>query len=455
LWTIFLSFFHHPMPLPPPSKPFLVHTTALGEIGWTTDRAHLERLEFDLPDLKREIPFALAHKGDERLAVLDAGGANLEPAGESSGALFERYLDLARIERFALWALAGKCDLLLLVTEEGAVLLDAARETVLGRSASTEDAATCLRALETDRPKRPASDVERLGEDLRHWFDLACGALGPVLKWARPDVERLVRQILLGLKTLVWTRPDLLAGNLSRIGVDLSSKPGAVRVAWCPAEAGSFLDVLLSCAAEFAPRGAGALGDLERRALVRQAADLGEPAARVLREMLQIARVKLEAALQIRILPNAEQEHASWRLALTEPLSVAEAMQSEDFYVFDPMRLDLGGSGFGRLLEAVEKIASSALARNVEILRAGGLQLDLVERDPEGIGEGPRMNDPFNWLCRHALRVRVADAYRDAVGYLVASYVLELRAREEFRDCRAAPLASLPAIFESVQSESA
>ncbi|MBN1867232.1 hypothetical protein JW916_08055 [Candidatus Sumerlaeota bacterium] len=434
------------MSSPQPSTTSRLYAAALREKGWTPDPAGPELLEFDLPNRPAALTATLTRKADERLALVDAAGPGHTPApGESPSALFERYLDLSRLERFALWALAGKCDLLLCLTRDGATLLDADREIALGRSqaaASPDEASASLQVLETDPSQRPAADLERLGDDLLHWFNLACGTLGPVLKWARPDVERLVRQILLGVKTLVRTRPKRFAANLSRIGIELARQAGSTRVAWRVPSTADFLNEVLSCAAEFAPQGAGAFGDLERRALMRQAGDPGDPVARVLRETLQIAAVKLRAALQIRILPNTEQEHASWRLALTEPLSVAEEMQSQDLYVFEPLRLDLAQCGFGRLLEAIEKLAVSALARNGEIRRAGGHQLDLVESDPDAIG------DPFNWLCRHALRVRVADSYRDAVGYLVASFVLDLRTRDEFRDCRLAPLVSLPAIFE-------
>ena len=87
------------------------------------------------------------------------------------------------------------------------------------------------------------------------------------------------------------------------------------------------------------------------------------------------------------------------------------------------------------------------MRQDEELARAGGRQLDMVEASAHADESGLACADAFNWLCAHALRLRVAPAYRDALAYLVASHITDLRQRPPFGACGASPLVYLGELF--------
>jgi hypothetical protein len=283
---------------------------------------------------------------------------------------------------------------------------------------------------------------------LARWSDLFAGAFGPALGWARAGADRLARQLLLGLKALLATRDEALRRNLERLGVKTTDEE-VLSVNYAPPEVPALADLLLGEGAAAVPHAAGAFSELERGALLRQARGLPPAKQSLIEGVVRLAAAKLKAPLQLRMLLPVDQEPQSWRLALTDPLRVHEEIEATDFYVFEPLRLKLGECGFGRVLEAVTKLAVYALQESRIVQRAGGRQLDLIEAEPRGLDERQRLVDPFNWVLGHALRLDVAPPYREAVAYLVASHVLDLSGQEPFLALPICPLVSLPALFES------
>jgi len=254
----------------------------------------------------------------------------------------------------------------------------------------------------------------------------------------------------LGLKVFTLTPSRDLSRSLARLGLAVSAEGGTLKGRWDPGASTELADRLLLEAQSYAPRDAGAFSHVERRGLCRQLREVEAARTVVLRQVVRLAAAKLRAPLFVRVLMPADREPVAWRLGLMEPLRVGEEIESRDLYVFEPLRLDLSQCGMGRIFEAVEKIALEAVHRGLELERAGGRQLDMVEEPIGGSEEPEPLLDPFNWLCRHALRVAVAPAYRRAVAYLVASHVLDLRVQPPFARCRLAPLRCLPAIFEEL-----
>jgi hypothetical protein len=396
-------------------------------------------------------------RGNERLLLADFGAAPFQThPPETAPSPFEHYLDLGLLERLALWAAAQPqgVDFLLCASAERTRLFDAAPEVCLGECPTrggTEEVKTCLRALDPSRGNGPPQPgAGRLAEDLARWFDILLGTLGPALAWSRGEVERVGQQILLGLKVLTHTRPMDLSKNLARLGFAVSVEGDTLKGRWAPGASAELADRLLLEAQSYAPREAGAFSQVERRGFCRQLQGIEAVQTAVLRHVVRLAAVKLRAPLSVRVVMPADWEPVAWRLGLMDPLRVDEEIESRDFYVFGPLRLDLTQCGMGRIFEAVEKIALGTVQRGLELERAGGRQLDMVEEPVGGRDEREPLLDPFNWLCRRALRVTVAPPYRRAVAYLVASHVLDLRAQPRFARCHPAPLRHLPAIFEEL-----
>ena len=395
-------------------------------------------------------------RGEGVLATADFAGRDPDPK-EIPSALFRRYLDLSVLQRAALWAVGRslEADYLLCATVETCSLFEVSGEILLGQCGplpSDEELAACLGALTAERAKQPPlPDPERLGRELSRWLGLFCGTVGPVLKWGRADSERLGRQLLLGVKALLWVNRAGLLPNLARLGMEVLSEGDCLRVVWRPLAPADLADCLLAAAESCAPVGAGAFSALERNALRRQIESLEPGRVPPVADILRLAAVRFRSAIQLPILVPTGQEHAAWKLALIEPLAASEAIEARDLYVFTPLRLDMAECGFGRVLEAVEELAAHALKEKAELARAGGRQLDMIEAAPDPRLEEERLRDPFNWVCRHALRLKVAPAYQEALAYLVASHVLELRTSPAFRDHVFRPLVALKDLFKEVQ----
>ena len=392
-------------------------------------------------------------RGNARTVVADFASAGSKPEpGESPDSLFERYLDLGLCERLTLWGVCRKldADYLLCARPEGARLLDADLEIPVGSCPavpSDEDAAHCLRVLDLDG-ERGKSDAARLSNELGRWFELAAARLGRDLDWARGDAERLVKRLLLGFKSLTARKGAIPEALLSDFGLPLSAARDFAVLSWRPSNALAQVERLLEAASDLSPSAGGAFPPLERRALLRQLGESPETAEGLLEDITRLAAVKFRAGVQLGAFMPTEEEAISWRLALLDPLRVEDKIESEDFYVFQPMELDLSECGVGRVFEAVEKLALHALRQREDLERAGGRQLDMVETQggdregEEGLGE-----DPFNWLCRRALRLRVSEAWRDTLAYLIASHVVDLKGRPPFQDLEFASLTSLPELF--------
>ena len=345
----------------------------------------------------------------------------------------------------------ARFDVLLCIAPGGdARLLDAVEELSLGLcpAGAGDDELGGFLGILSEAAGRSLPDGQRLSGELGRWIDLAGGKLGRSLKWARGDFQRLTRHLLLGLKVLTSPARRDRAEGFAALGLRASARSGGgVRLAWSPPPAPELVDLLLTASYDFSPAGAGGFAPLERRALGRRLRELDAAVAGVLEGVERLAAAKFRAPIQLGALMPTQGEPVSWRLALTDPLRVGEGIESEDFYVFRPMDLDLGECGVGRALEAVEKLALHGMEQRKGLKRAGGRQLDMVESALEGPGEASALEDPFNWLCGRALRLRVPESQRESMAYLVASHVMDLRARAPFRDCPEMPLVSLPELF--------
>lgn len=393
-------------------------------------------------------------RADRTLVAADFARYAPEPdPSESPAALFRQFLDLSLAERLALWAIRcdGQADYLFCKTAEASSLFRVREETLLGQCPATPSAdemGACFRALEADsREAGPLPDLERLGRELFQWQGLFAGAIGPALKWPRSAAERLARQLLLGLKTLACVPDDEFGPNLKRVGFAAARRGKALEVAWRIPSAGDLADSMLAAAQTYAPSGAGAFSALERNGLRRQLAALEPERLTAFAGVLRLAAPRFRALVQLPILLPLEQEHEAWKLALMEPLRVREEIEASDLYVFEPLRLDLAECGCGRVLEAVEKLALHAAGQKAELDRAGGRQLDMIEAGPGGKEEEELLRNPFNWVCRYSLRLKVATAYREALAYLAASRILELRTQAPFRGYPFRPLTALPDLF--------
>lgn len=399
-------------------------------------------------------PVLFYRQGVELLALVDF--QPLHRPGEPDQTfddLFRRFVDLTLCERAALWSIGrlGQVRFVLAAQPEGVRLLDTQTELPVGRcmcEGDEEAVRNCLRAA-CPPPGRPAPSIDREGlcADLARWFELFSGSIGPALKWSRRETQRLGYQLILGMKVAIESGDAEAA--MAAMGFAARRQGNAIRATWDEAPPHGWAPGFLERAEALAPAGAGAFSAVERKALARRLESGGDAARQRLAEMAQQAAARRRADVMLGLLTSANHEHASWRLALTEPLDVSEEIVASDFYVFEPLTLDLAEVGFGRVLEAVEKLARYAMDRNAAVRRAGGTQLDLIERPPDGLDDRAGvLADPFNWLLRHALRLKVGEPYREALGYLLALHVADLRARAPFASLPAAPLSALSAAIE-------
>lgn len=424
------------------------------DYGWTeaTLDPGLAHSHIESPRGRFDAVCRLLTRGDRRVLLAEIRpvetGSLVGPV-ETPEDLFRRYLDVSFLERLALWGLArpAGADSLLCVTPDAARLLDTRREVAWAdlAGADVESVHAILRRLET----LPGVDSAALANEMRRWTDLNAGPLGRALRWGRGETERLLRQAILGLRRLAAS-PSLEPLGLTFVPPS-GAEPG--RLCWAPEPAIAWLDRLLAAAQEFAPVGAGGWSPLERRALERQlAGEDARIACETLRDsLLRLARVRISAPVQLRLLLPAEPERTAWRLALTQPLQVRDELPSADLYVFAPLRLDPRECGMGRVLEAYEKLARHAAREMRELARAGGRQLDLFAAE-EGAGSAVfEASSAFEWVCRYALRITAPpeSAVRDAIGYLVALHTLDVAPLEGTGGAELpAPLEALPQMFE-------
>jgi len=372
------------------------------------------------------------------LALVELDGASLPSRQE----IYNRYQDFSFLERLLLWGLARQmqCELLVVLCNERANVFAVEDECLLETEISVEDLPEVLaKIVESQQPQ----DTKGLGLELRQWIDLNAGVVGPALKWSRPEAERLLRQMLLGCKMILHK-----SDGTAYMGLHVHDAPGRRYIKWLPPRPDNRIAPLLEAASAHAPEGAGAFSPLERKALNRQMIEIDGLDARLMRSLMQLSVGKMMAKVQLRAFIDHENEHAAWKLALTDPLQIDKIILSDNLYVHSPVTIDLAQSGIGRVWEAIEKLAEHAVRLDHQLARSGGRQLDIFEKQPEGLSKHERLEDPFGWLLRHALRVKLGpDHDRETVGYLVASGIADIQRRSEFKDIRSKPLRSLPYLF--------
>lgn len=388
----------------------------------------------------------LFEKEGERLLVVDFSGDDC-PADpeELPEALFARYLDMSLTERLVLWGpcRASRAHFLFCASAEGCRLIDVEKEVPL-TSCGVGPSEGLLREivlpmLGKKGPERAQADSQFLARELECRLDLMCGWLGRALDWSRGDAVRLVRHLLLGYKrTILESKPE----GCKATGFSFRQEDGVARVSWSPPAAAELTEALLRAANDLAPVGTGGFTIPERRALCRMFESADASVMKLPISFVRMSIAKLLCTVQLRVFLPTAREHMSWRLALTNPLRAEAEIESRDLYVFKYMEIDVEESGVGRTLEALEKLAAYALRETASFRRAGGRQLDMVEQSGED-----EPSDPFNWLCRHALRLRIDPEKREALAYLVASCIVELRTMPAFADSPRVPLASLLQLF--------
>jgi hypothetical protein len=258
---------------------------------------------------------------------------------------------------------AVPCEWLVCVTGDGARLLSVEHESVFGScplQASEEAVQGCLETLDRENVG-VVLDLNGLGRELASWLDLAGARLGRALKWGRNDGDRLARHLVFGLKC-VLAQAQRAPGDcaaLAPLGVEDRSEGDTLRAAWTPPSASALVERLLDASSAFVPVGTGAFAPLERRAMSRQLEPVSEAALAPCLEVLRLSAAKLRPHVFLRALGMFAEEHAAWRLALLEPLEVESAIGSLDLLVSGPLRLDVESCGAGRVVEAVEKLAST------------------------------------------------------------------------------------------------
>jgi hypothetical protein len=252
--------------------------------------------------------------------------------------------------------------------------------------------------------------------------------------------------LLLGLKALLSVPTDQLSASLEPLGIRISATDATFALHWALPRAGDLLEVLLTASSDFAPQGAGAFSALEIKGLVRQVHAL-EPARQPpIAEIFRLASVRLQSRILLPLVAPAESMHASWKLAYTDPLRVDAEMNEDDLYVFAPLTLELADCGFGRVLEALDRLAEHTLKRADRLAHAHSWQLDMFEAAAD-VGDDV-LENPLNWICRCALRLKVSSEWREPLAFLVAAHLLEVRMRPEYARFAPQPLTALPDLFE-------
>jgi hypothetical protein len=374
---------------------------------------------------------------------------------DSPQSLYLRFLDMDLERRLCLWAARHVlgADHVACADTAGVALFRAHDEERLAfiapEDCETAGSAISLALTSPTAEETPAlPDRDKQGAELAKWADLFCGALGPALKWSRSETMRLIRQILVGFKTVLWPEGSALDA-LGAIGFESERNGDGLHIRYSPVPAPEFARLLLTRAETWAPRGTGFMGALEVNGLSRQLASIDPARAEALHDLLQLARFRHLGETQSALLaPRDEHKHAS-RLALVEPLAVWEEMDFHDLYVYKPLVLSLEECGAGRVLEAVRGLAPHAARQAAELRRAGGRQMDMIEDVLRGNHpvEARSFQEPLNWVFRHALRVRAPFAQREPFACLLASAALELRGHPELRDWPTASLTDLPLVF--------
>jgi len=372
------------------------------------------------------------------LAVVDLADSSLPSRQE----IYNSFQDFSFLERLLLWGIARQtqCELLVIISNERANVIQVEEENILHADIAIEDVPELLNSsLATHQP----IDSKGMGVELGQWIDLNAGMVGPALQWSRPEAERLIRQMLLGCK-MILNKPD----GPAFMGLHIHDQSGKRIIKWQSPRPDNRIAPLLEAAAAHAPEGAGAFSPLERKALNRQMSEIDGLDTRLMRSLMQLSGGKLLAKVQLRAFMDHENEHAAWKLALTDPLQIDKIIMNDNLYVHSPVTIDMARSGIGRVWEAIEKLALHAIQLDDQLARSGGRQLDFFEKHPEGLSKNERLEDPFGWLLRHALRVQLGpDHNRETVAFLVASGIADIQCQEPFKSLRPKPLRSLPYLF--------
>ncbi|HBF35436.1 TPA: hypothetical protein DDW35_12815 [Candidatus Sumerlaeota bacterium] len=392
--------------------------------------------------------------GVDTLAFVDFMPTEKEPnPNELPAALFRKYLDLSRLERLVLWIAhhLPQPRFLLCATAEACSLFCVEDETLLGQcsaSPNAEQVKLCLRALENRALDQiPLPDPERLSRELNRWLGLFCGTVGPTLRWSRHDAERLARHLLLGLKALLAVPADQRNASLECLGVTANPTDAALVLNCVQLTTSRLLEVLLTASANFAPLGTGAFSALEIKGLVRQINALEPLRQPPIAEIFRLANVRLQSRILLPLVAPAESMHASWKLAYTDPLRINAEMNEDDLYVFAPLTLELAECGFGRVLEALDRLAEHALKRAERLGQADFWQLDMFESAASAEGDDVLTN-PLNWICRRALRLKATAEWREPLAFLTAAHLLEVRMRPEYAHFAPQSLPALPDLFK-------
>ncbi|MFP4382373.1 MAG: hypothetical protein ACLFUS_17865 [Candidatus Sumerlaeia bacterium] len=398
--------------------------------------------------------------------VLIADFTQFDPAPAEQDSAFDNFLDLSLFQRALLWMARyyHRTNYVICIEARETALFRSDEERALFRhKGSPEDCPLDLLSekLENwqDTPLT-LSDRDREGRELMGWHDLLSGKLGPSLQWSRSEASRLIRQMLLGLKVQLVANRRLFCEMAG-----LRKTDGESGVEWCfdRPDAGAFMGVLLEMASKFAPQGSGAFSSLEIRGLCRQIEKLNVGAREAVFDIIRLAHFRHLTPCQRYLLAPQDADQAASKLALVAPLNIAREIESQDLYVFHPLVIDVEDSGSGRILEAVEKLAVFAIDQLEEIKMTGGRQLDMFEGMLDG---GQRqldmleglpdpssemvdvLSDPYNWICRSALRIQAPEEWRECLAMLVASHIIELWEHEKFRQYASASLSWLPDLFQ-------
>lgn len=409
------------------------------------------KASIQLPGCQHTANIQLYHRQNLRLAAIRT--APDQHNLDTTTTLAHRLLDLTPLQRSLLWGTQSRCtaDLTLILAETGSGLWHTKSEIRLADippNTPQEELSNLLWALEpSEITEPPQPDILQTGEEFQQWFDLMAGTLGPPLQWSREETARLLRQAILGYKSITLNVTGGHWKPLESIGIYESRQNATWQYRMERMPPAELLERLLEKAETLCPSRAGAFTALERKALKRQIETI--PAGRLskLWELLQMGKQRLAASAQQTIVFPADASHTASRLALVEPLQVNREIQQFDLYVVEPLTLDISLCGIGRVLEAIEKLAHHGWKLHQDLQNAGGRQLDLVENSREHPGETLTQFDPFQWTCQKALRLKAAPQYHEKLAFLIASHILDLRAAC-FPNLQVdAPLHAVPSVF--------
>lgn len=392
--------------------------------------------------------YGYQRQGKKLAAIVGKNGPYVLPVSEGRGLLFQRYVDFSLLSRFLFYLLEklGAVDYLLLERENEWRLYNAREEYTYGT-----DGAKWLGALAVeemyplwdvppDIPSRPK--LESLQEENQKGLNLMAARFGPFLQWSRSETENLMHHLLLGLETLRVRSEE----GWSPLGWEWSIQDGTIQGNWQPPPESQWLEPLLN-ASEWLLAGNGkSLDSLNRKALTRQWDAMEPKLSSFLQDILRIGRCRLNSASLSALFFPAEEEHKSWKLALMEPLDLNVHIQEKDFYIFQPLELDLLQSGVGRALDAFDKLLLHGIQLKEKMHKAGGRQLDILEEMSHPL-EDRVVQDPLSWVLRRALRIALPPSHQPHFSKLLAFHLLHIKRKPHFPDFPLNPLRHLSNLF--------